>query len=83
MKEETKVKIKKGWEKAKMPVIVVGTAVGAYALGFKRCAWLSDMGLEVAHNAGIVKMFDPKTGCEVWGSEAVNVLKDFAESMKK
>ena len=82
MKEETKVKIKNTWEKAKIPVIVTGTGVAAFVLGGKYTLLCCANGLEKFHNAGVLKFFNPETALEVAPEEALNIIKDMVKNKK-
>lgn len=77
MKDELKTTIKAVWDEVKMPVIVVGTAVGGYVVGYKYAAFLTDLGIDILNKGGVIKFFDPETGLEVHGDEALKVIKNF------
>ena len=82
MKEETKATIKNTWEKAKLPVIAAGTAIGAFVLGEKYAKLCCANGLEKFHNAGVLKFFNPETALEVAPREALNIIKDMVKNKK-
>lgn len=82
MKDETKTKIKNGWNKVKVPLIVTGTAVGAFALGIKVTEYVCANNLHKCYNAGLYKLVNPETGFEVSPEEWCSVLQHAIEENK-
>lgn len=56
--------------------LTVGAVVGGYVAN-KLSNVYAGRGLERAHNAGLIKFFDPSNGNEVGIEEAVTVAKDW------
>lgn len=82
MKQETKTKFKETWEKAKVPVIVTGTAIGAFVLGDKYAQTCCTKGIEKFHKAGAMKFFDPETGIECSIERAVEIVTEMVKNKK-
>lgn len=78
MRQETG-KLNTWWDrnKNKIKAVAVSGLCGTvgYIVGSKFCEFKTAYGLEVFHENGIIKFFDPTTNLEVTAAEAINVAK--------